>query len=271
MGRLNPAVKPRWNGIAGVNGHFTAGRSRWAGELAASPKSISWSMSAIWTWSKSWDAFFGWHRFPASHPGMDWGDVWKVDGEEWVWGISSNGPIVAHHAQWNWDGEQLKWQWQVKAELLEVVQGTLRLQGSPHGHGDTQTRGEIAWQSTIWSAKAWLEWQCPSGFAGGMSWSFQSRERAPKWKLGWSQCELTTGQNVYILEPNAASWQTTVLSGKTNRFWAVTQWKWGQSFTIACSGSNGYRADEWSWPEGGPWVWKGNSRWEFRIRLAYAL
>lgn len=265
-GRLPGSAVPA-RAVVGVHGHRSFRASRWVGELAASPLGLAWSVGAIATWSKQWDAYIRWERDAPGHPAAMWGDVRPVGGERWAWGAESRDMPIQHFVRWEWNGEGLRAEWQARGKVGRAGRCLARVEVD----GMWRLTGEYRLDRSHWGARVWGQIAGAHGAAGGVMWSWQPGPGQATWRVGWSRSNLSGGALVYRLEPHAQAWQTAVHSGEGERWWAVCSWPvsphWKCAFSVEAERRWGVRA----FPDSGPWEWKGAVRGEGRLRVAYAL
>lgn len=257
----------RWSGLAGL--HATAHRpqSRWAAELAASPRHLGWALGCIATLSARVDGFFRWERPMPEHPAEQWGDA-RSSTPTWHWGAQSRTPQSAHFFRWQWRNTLLTWEHQSQWTPRRRHRYRLRTQGAA---GWEQAAIEGRWDGTPCSIRCWVQIDRQGGKAAGVLWSWDVHPNLPKWRVGWAWGDLAPGEQAHYLEPNARAWQTAVLSGASARRWVQGSWKWGHHWKVSASWSHLERHDVQVLPASGPWEWRGNARSEWRVRLAYAM
>lgn len=257
-----------WSGFGGIHFERDYPRSRFAGEWIMTPGSWAGLLGWIIPWTKHIDGFIQFRQSPANHPALGWGELRGTNDRQFMWGMEAQGLKWDHFLRWNWNPEELEWEGLSRFKLNRQTQAMARVQGA---EGLQNLLLEFKRDEELWGVKVWAHFTFPKGQAWGVLWFLQSASGHWKWNAGCSMGELPTGQLIHRLEPNARSWQTTVLTGISERWWMKIRWKVNPHWKLAASVAVLHRADAWKLPDSGPWRFDSNNRCDLRMRVSYAL
>lgn len=230
---LPPGPVTPWTGLASCFATGNWASLRWGGEAAAFPGGWRTRAGAIFSDGPARDAFVGLSAGEGTHPGTGWGDAAvPAPGPEAVAGMLWRHPGKNRGRLWiraTWEPTGSSWEGEWRRNLRTPsgpLECRLLLRGDPAHRLAREVRAEAHWEHPEGLRfRGWIQ-AAPSGPGLRGSWGGGAvggwHPTGGPWDVDvvWVVHRLEPGVLWFRLQPEAARWTSSVLSGAGTR-WGV--------------------------------------------------